>query len=426
MEFRQIVPKPRTEPVQESTQPTLRTIKNFFKDCGVVGEEKNACLIVLAILNQKHTLISSQSGAGKTMLLDTAILLFDEADIYRVDFVSKQALMYDMDNFNKAKIIYSSELQKALSEPMVVDIFKSVTENKVVTNRKGISTQRIQEYSLDGRGKVALSTLAVENSFKTDAELERRQVTLFTDISEKQNRDVIKKIGETRFNKKRKKLLESSGTDFLKKHCREVLKINDLDFVNPFAPFISERLPSPSVKIRTHAKHFFDLIEAVTKFYNKDRVRDGNKIFVSIQDCIDLFDLYWEQFYRVVHDIGLVGKDILDAFEDGRGYKKNTEKRSDFVNEFEEDRTYLTISDMHNKLKTNKKNKVSVNHKVITDQCEKLIEGGFLEKEKAGTKTMYYRTGDDFNIDPEFDWNECLDQAQALMKEQYKEVYEKW
>lgn len=420
------------EPIKINVTPSLQTIKDYFKNEGLVGEENNACIMVIALLRLQNLLIESESGAGKSMIADTGMKLFPQETVYKLEFTSKTGLMYDQEIFNKARIVYIPELQKAYSD-MNIDILKSITEKKnverKVTKMMDFSGGKpkfggVKKQALRGDNKCILSTLALENKMKKDEELNRRILTIHTDITAEQNRKVINSVGKKRFKPERFNTIPIKEITDLKNHCNNVLNLKELFYENPFAEFISNKVPTGFIIVRSYIKHYLDLMEGVSKFHYQDRLIKDNTLFMNIQDAIMLHELYGQLFNQKIHHLPQLGKPIMDCFKaKDIGYKKNKDTKYAFVNEDDETRTYLSSMEIHKALK---KQNMLIKHKVIGEQCEVLMEAGFLGKEVSGKKILYYQTDEVINFEEDFPWEQCLKEGRRLMKKHYPQYYDDW
>lgn len=273
----------------------LTDLLDFYKSRGLVGEEKTCILQTLGSIHQLCFGIESLSGSGKSFTLDILLELLPEDYVYVLKQSSDKAAMYDSSSLNKAKVLVITELQKSSSKTML-EILKDLGEGKdaerIVTNhdRSGVSEQRIES------GKAVIYTLALENWFKKDREIERRYFQLYTDISEEQTKRILEKIAEEEITNN-KSGLDHERDSFLKKHIADCIDFR-FEYANPFALSIIEQMPL-KIKARSFARHYFDLIRACAKFNYRNRVNKG-ALFINLEDAYVVHQLYSEQFFRSV------------------------------------------------------------------------------------------------------------------------------
>jgi hypothetical protein len=409
-------------------QPTTREIVGFFGNCGLVGEEENAILLTLAATNKIPCGVESLSGSGKTVLLDIAMLLLPEDEIYKLGLTSNTATMYDYKAVNNAGIIYIEELQKAINSnnPIMVEILKNITEGKSITRKvyDAVSRKNV-DFKIKGDLGV-LYSLALENKTKKDDELDRRVINFMTDISQKQNRKVVKYIGKSRFCKSRLKIQEEEMSKKLCGHIKSVLALSSKTVENPFAEFIAKQVPVPFVKVRSHINHYYNLIDACTKFYFKDRTSKDEAYFSSMQDIYTVHALYGKTFNRKVHNLPQLGEDIMKIFDgDIKGWKKDKEKAQQtlFQDEEGEDKIYHSTTKIHTFLKDKG---ILLKHNTVQQQCEDLVEAGFLGKDIIGRKFLYHKTDEVEEFENKFDFTECLKAGYDNMKKHFPDIADEW
>ena len=408
--------------------PTTRDIVNFFGNCGLVGESENAILLTLSAINKIPAGVESVSGSGKTVLLDIEMLLLPNDKVYTLGLTSNTATMYDFKAVNDSEIIYVEELQKAMNanNPIMVEILKNITEGKSITRKVyDAASKTNNNFEING-DKGFLYSLALENKVKKDDEMDRRVINFMTDISQEQNRKVVKYIGKTRFNKSRLKIQEETTTKLLREHVATVLSLSKEGVENPFAEFITKMVPVPFVKVRSHIKHYLDLIEGSCKFYFKERIKVENGYLATMQDIYTIHSLYGRTFNRKVHNLPQLGDNIMKIFDSNtKGWKKDDEKAQQtlFQDEDGQDRIYFTTTKIHGFLK---KKGILLKHNTIQQQCDDLVEAGFLGKEVLGKKVLYHKTDDIEEFEEKFDFQECMKAGYENMKKAYPEQAEEW
>jgi hypothetical protein len=420
MEITLDLPKPYT--------PHTKDLLDFSQTCGLVEEKENFILLALSAINKISCGVESVSGSGKSVLTDILMELIPKEKVYNMGLSSNTATMYDYKALNQSDIVYIEELQKAMnsSNPIVVELLKNMTEGKELTRKvyDAVSKEVIQ-HKIKGNLGVVYS-LALENKQKKDEELHRRVITFMTDISQDQNRRVVKYIGKTRFNRKRLKIQSSQTTRDLKAHINVVMDLANNKVENPFAEYVAEQVPVPFTIVRSYVGHYFNLVDGSTKFYFKERMKEGDNFVSSIQDVFNIHTLYGKIFNQKIHQLPQLGKEIMDIFDDKtKGWKKNEEKQQQqlFTEEDEGNKRYLDITQVHKSLKAKG---VLLKHKVISDQCDLLIEAGFIAKESSGRKNLYYKTDEVEEFEGNFNFQKCFEAGYENMKEHFPDLAEKW
>ena len=130
-----------------------------------------------------------------------------------------------------------------------------------------------------------------------------------------------------------------------------------------------------------------------------------------------------------IHHLPQLGRDIMKCFDDAlidkKGWHKNQEKRQQmlFQDEDGSDRMYLNVTKIHNMLK---EKGVLLKHKVIRDQCDSLIEAGFLGCEMSGKNPFFLKTDEVAEFEDNFDFKKCYSEGLKNMYKHYPEYIEEW
>jgi hypothetical protein len=278
---------------------SFEDVVSYFKGRGVVGEESLCLKIFLAASNNMSFGVEGYSGSGKTFVVDKLIDLFDDKDLYRLDLSSKMAVFYDSKNINSFKTIYIPELQKALQETRspIVEIVKNLTEGKdvkrIVTDdkKKGNKTFKIN------KGKSVIYTLASENYFKKDEELNRRFLRFKTDSCKEHLEEILnfKSL-------KRQDFSFDVDVDSLKYKLQGhlgYLRNLDVKVFDPFSSYLSSFLPRTQKSVG-YVDHYFSLVDAATRFNYNDRFclsnANNNVVVADLEDHFVVHKLYHSEF----------------------------------------------------------------------------------------------------------------------------------
>ena len=301
----EIQEKIQNKHIQETNKEiNIKDIANYFKQKGVIGEDELAIKIFLAASNNMSFGVEGYSGSGKTFIVDKLIDLFDEKDLYRLDLSSKMAVFYDSKNINSYKTIYIPELQKALQETRspIVEVVKNLTEGKdvkrIVTDykKKGNQTFKIN------KGKSIIYTLAAENYFKKDEELNRR----FLRFKTKHDEEHLNKI--LNYKSSKREIITLNDEETLKQDLKTLfnyLRNQNVKILDPYSTYINEFLPRTQKSIG-YIDHYFSLIDATTKYNHKNRQElehKGQKILITdIEDHYLIHKLYYEEFLNTLKE----------------------------------------------------------------------------------------------------------------------------
>jgi hypothetical protein len=278
---------------------SFEDVLSYFRNKGVVGEESLCLKIFLAASNNLSFGVEGFSGSGKTFVVDKLIDLFDVTDLYRLDLSSKMAVFYDSKNINNFKTIYIPELQKALQDTRspVVEVVKNLTEGKdvkrVVTDFKKKSNN---VFSIS-KGKSIIYTLASENYFKKDEELNRRFLRFKTDSSIDHLNNILSVKSSKRYDFSFFEDVDSLSVK-LKDYFSFLRNLN-IKVFDPFCSYLSDFLPRTQKSVG-YVDHYFSLVDAVTRFNVKDRFLFnylGKDVVVSdLEDHFVVHKLYYSEF----------------------------------------------------------------------------------------------------------------------------------
>ena len=289
----------------EDSSIAIEDVVKYFKQRGVVGEEDLAIKIFLAASNNMSFGVEGYSGSGKTFVVDKLIDLFEETELYRLDLSSKMAVFYDSKNINKYKTIYIPELQKALQETKspIVEVVKNLTEGKdvkrIVTNqnKKGNNTFRIS------KGKSIIYTLASENYYKNDEELNRRFLRFKTNSTKEHLEDILR----NKSNKRQELNYEEDEEETKEKLKQHFNKLRNMKvrIFDPYSEYISEFLPRTQKSVG-YIDHYFSLVDASARFNYENRLileHNNKKIIIAdIEDHVLINIVYHTEFLETLKE----------------------------------------------------------------------------------------------------------------------------
>ncbi|MFH1307727.1 MAG: ABC transporter ATP-binding protein [archaeon] len=284
----------------------LHSITQYLQNNQVVGEEANGILATLSLANGIHVILEGDSGSGKSYLMKTVLGLFD--GVYEIGLSSEQAIWRQADEINGSKILYVPELQKAVADKKnkvsgMIEFLKSLGEGKDPT-RKVTNSDRtgVDTYRIEAEGKVFATTIATENDFKYDRELQRRFLILETDnsrehidaiIRDKVSRRMIVGVGDDRAS------LEAS----LSERIEHIRRAENIHVINPFLGYLETTFPRVN-KTQAYLDHYLNLFEAIGKFFSPDRrkleVDDKSYVVLNLEDVFNGFQMYHPHFLRTL------------------------------------------------------------------------------------------------------------------------------
>ncbi len=415
--------------------PELYDITRFYQHKGLIGESDVAVTLTLLTASSKPIGfgIEASAGSGKTVLLDTCFGkpkkndgLIDQKYTYFKDAGSEKSMSYDADEINSKEIIVMSELQKDKGHN-TIEAIKSLTEGKSAIYRTVDITKGrhggIREMEI--KPKTVIYSLAIENDTKPDAELNRRFITMATDISQEQTHKVVYERAKSRWDHGSTKCMTEAEIAGLKGHTNSLIGL-PLDVLNPYAEGYSAIIAkfAPDQKVRSMAEHFWDLMESIVKFNYAKRVSIKGSYIANVQDLLMTLDLYKHAFIRDVYGVPSLGDNVLKAF-DHIGTLATAPVSSTLTRHLEETTParWLTVNNIRKIIK--EEFKIILSTKVIFNICRQLVDAGYLEDRKEGTAFQYHVIDAMKEMDMP-DIAKLVSDASVKVKKRFPAKYESW
>lgn len=424
---------------------TLYQIGRWAENEGLVGEKTTFLTGACAMITFKPLGfgIVSASGAGKSATMDLLVgdgydnrkSLISSEYFYFKDAGSATSFWYDALYINSKKGMILKELQKDKTHD-AVEMIKSITEGKSAVRKVTDVTE--DEVKLQSIKPMFVGySLAIENDMKRDAELERRCITVNTDVSKSQTEAVILKKAERLWDVESTQVMSEEESNQIMALVDTLVNI-DLSIKNPFAPYFADVVGkiAPDQKTRSLMSHFWNVIEGVTKmnYFDtpigfKDEKSGKQTTLVNIQDMWQAMDIYLDNFVRDIHGIPPMGDIILQGFHDAYkdlqstvGKKKSSANLTQFTDDIPTSAS-ITINEVRSAIK--KHQNVTLKTKVVRDMCQELVDAGYLEDDRS-EKVVKYITTDPFTRIERPDPEKMLADASAKVKEKYPEIYDDW
>lgn len=292
----------RPSPSAGGRQPSLHELVNVFHHKGLVGAEKEVLCVSLCGLSRIPFVVLGPSRGGKTYVTDLALSMLED-EVYRLEFATGSSLFNACGRISSSGIVYFPELQKSWRDADVRDVFKGLLEGRDMTRTltKGgkVETQTIKA------GASLAATLAYENKKIDDILMESPEMLARVAIvTVSPSPEHIREVNDVEAYRRASILDEEffeSEERNAKLHLRNASS-SGVRVVNPFADYLKDLLPSTQ-KSMGYNKHFFDFVEALTRFHQFDRSRAtlGGKEYVlcDLADCHYAHELFYSDFIRI-------------------------------------------------------------------------------------------------------------------------------
>lgn len=271
----------------------LAQFAEAVRACGVVGEERNAQLIYLAVtsrlLQEPVSLaLKGASSSGKSYVTQCTLQFFPKAAYIEMTAMSERALVYTKEEFrHRTLVIFEAvalreQREKHESNLTAYFVRSLLSEGRIcypVTvrdNHGGFITKTIVK---EGPTNMILTTTATQ----LHGENETRIISLPTNDSAEQTRAVLLKLADG----------SSPTIDFQEWHNFQdwLTKAEHRVFI-PFARFLAERIPPVAVRLRRDFKAILRLVEthAILHQHSRERDEDGRIIATEV-DYLTVRDL---------------------------------------------------------------------------------------------------------------------------------------
>jgi hypothetical protein len=164
-------------------------IVEAFNVCGLVGEDTNKLVALLACVSRKlarplAVIVQSTSAAGKSTLMEAVLQMIPAEDRIKYSAMTGQSLYYLGETNLRHKILAIVEEEGAEKASYALKLLQSEGELTIASTGKDPNTGRMvtQEYHVEGPVMIFLTTTAID----IDEELMNRCLVLSVDESREQ------------------------------------------------------------------------------------------------------------------------------------------------------------------------------------------------------------------------------------------------
>jgi hypothetical protein len=311
-----LLPEERSEAEAFGRRDVLfEEILSDFEACGLVGEKANKLLCYLATASRKldeplSVLILSSSGAGKTILQDTALTFCPPEDLVKLTSLSAKALFYKETLSLKHKVLALEE--DAGAEEASYGIRNLITARELIieTAVKNPATGKITTMTNKVEGPTAVFLTTTEPD--TDQETRSRFFVLSIDESREQTQAILS------FQRRRQTLdglvEQAANNRILRKHRNFQRLLRPLKVVNPFAESLG--YGNDRLQDRRDQPKYLNLIKAVA-FLRQMRkpvktAQNGEEYLeVDLADIHFANELANELLGKCLDELSAPGRDLL-------------------------------------------------------------------------------------------------------------------
>jgi DNA primase len=283
---------------------------------GIVGEERNALVLYLAMTSRKlddplAVQVLSSSGSGKSHLQDAVLSLCPEEDLIKLTSLSDQALFYKGEDSLRHKALALEEVAGAEGARYAIRNLISAKKLTIETTVKNPATGRMETQVNTVYGPTAVFETTTQPD--TDPETKSRYLLLSIDESPEQTRAIAE---AQRHRHTLAAMVEKKEREAVRRrHHAFQRALRPLVVVNPYEPLLGygdERLTT-----RRDQPKYLNLILAVAFMHQLQRpVKThpvlGDYIEATLDDIAIANDLATELFGASLDDLSPPGRQLTE------------------------------------------------------------------------------------------------------------------
>ena len=277
---------------ENTLQPEMKLLGRYERDvelAGLVGEKKNAKVILLAAVSAKlprplNVSVGAASSAGKNHLLGTVARFISDEDKIFLTGMSPKALMHSGEDEFQHKVVFLAEYEGVSGADYAIRTLQS--EQVIEWQFAESSNQGIQAKKKRVKGPAAFIQATTRPTLHP--ENETRLLFLQVDESEAQTRA----INERQALEAEKKIATCPRDLYAQWH--EFLRtLKPLPVWIPFAGQLTKCLPADRIRSRRDFPKLLGLIEASAFLHQQQRARDAEgHIVAAPKDYLIAKDLF--------------------------------------------------------------------------------------------------------------------------------------
>lgn len=266
-----MTPAEETEALALLKAPNLiERIVEAFNVCGLVGEDTNKLVALLACVSRKldkplAVIVQSTSAAGKTTLMEAVLRFMPTEERIKYSAMTGQSLYYLGETNLKHKILAIVEEEGAEKASYALKLLQSEGELTIASTGKDPNTGRMetQEYHVQGPVMIFLTTTAID----IDEELLNRCLVLSVDESREQTERIHAMQREARTVAG---IVRGEARDDMRRVMMNAQRlIKSCRVANDFAPLLTFRTERTRTR-RDHEK-YLTLIDSIALLHQHQR-----------------------------------------------------------------------------------------------------------------------------------------------------------
>jgi len=310
--------KERKEALRLLRSPNLmQRIAADLETVGYVGEERNKQLVYLVATSRKldkplSAIIRSESGAGKSYLMECVAELMPPEDVKYFSRLTPQSLYYMEKNELVHKLLIVDERDGSEESEYPIRTLQTRRKLTLAVPMKDAATGKIRTVLLEIMGPIAYMESSTQQNI--NPENLNRCFEIYLDSTESQTRRIM--IMQRKARTLSGLALDSKREQTLRLHHNAQRLLRPLKVVIPFA----RHLDFPAQWIRTRRDHerFLSLLEIITFLHQHQRTvkktEDGVEyIEATEQDYTMTYNLAKAVFDHSLNDLAKPARELHDA-----------------------------------------------------------------------------------------------------------------
>lgn len=285
----------------------LSLFRSSLKNAGLVGEDRNACLLYLALTSRLlHRICSvaykGPSSGGKSFTVDRVLTHFPEAAYIRLSGMSERALVYMEEDVAHRHIVLAEA--DGAGERQDYFLRTLLSEGRLEYRLAEKTSDGIRERVISKEGPCGL--VVTTTRVKLHAENETRLISLTANDTPEQTRAVLQSIASAR----------DVDVDGFKRWraLQEWLALGEHRVAIPYAPTLAGLVSDGAVRMRRDFRQLISLIEAHALLHRATRRRDGTgSIIATLADYETVRGLVFDLLAEGVS--ATVSREVREAVE---------------------------------------------------------------------------------------------------------------
>lgn len=395
---------------QEEAEQAIELLKSpsllfdygeFIGRLGVVGEERNIRLVLLALTsrllgeNLISLAIKGESSSGKSWLLKNCLKVFPEEFYFEYTSMSDKALIYSDKDFRHKFIIFYEF--KGQNDEINYLVRTLMSEGRLKYEYTATGDRDYKTVVIDKEGPTGFITTTTDP--QVFDENETRIFSLFIDESESQTQAVIDLIAD-RYAQENPKVPQAEMERW--QNIQRVLKPSPV--IIPYSTWLAQHMPVKKVRIRRDFERILMAISVCALLHQSQRRivrKDGQEYLeASVVDYLMVKELLEGTLIETVEGTSPKTEMLVRMVQEiysGKGAAYTTEDGTDAM---------VSMTEIVNK--------VGKTRRTVERWLDPAVENGLLDKKKLG-RQVFFKPSKEAAGNPVFSKRSMLPAGEVLI-----------